>query len=365
VKINSVPKSDKFFMPAEYSPHSGTIMIFPERTGSWIYDAKHVRPIFASLIKVIASGEKVYLGVSKSALDSAKKLLSAEIESGSVVLWNVETDDCWARDMSPTFVVDGKNVRAIDWQFNAWGGDFDGLYTSWEKDDKFALFSAEKLGVDYYSARPFVLEGGSIHSNGKGTIITTEECLLSKGRNPHLTKAEIEKKLKDYLGADRVIWLPYGICGDETNGHVDNICAFTSENEVVLSWTDEDGEQKRRCQKDLEVLESAGIKVTKLPLPKKQVQFSEYELKGFVYEEGEIERSLSDNLAASYANFYVCNAGVCVPVFGDENDTKAVTILRKAFSGREVIPIFAREFIYGGGNIHCLTQQIPCGEVKK
>jgi agmatine deiminase len=363
--INSLPKKDKFYMPAEYAPHSGTIMIFPERTGSWIYDARHVRPIFASVIKAIATGEKVFLGVSEKSEESAKKLLSAEIQNGSVILWKVQTDDCWARDMAPTFVTDGKIIRAIDWQFNAWGGEYDGLYSSWDLDDKFAQFAAEKLGTDIYSARPFILEGGSIHSNGKGTIITTEECLLSKGRNVTLTKEKIEQNLKNFLGADRVIWLPYGICGDETNGHVDNICAFTSENEVVLAWTDEQGEQNKRCQADLKVLQDAGIKVRKLPLPKNPVKFSNYELEGFVYEEREIERSLSDNLAASYANFYVCNAAVCLPVFGDENDTKAIEVLREAFPDREVVPFFAREFIYGGGNIHCLTQQVPKGEVTK
>ena len=203
------------------------------------------------------------------------------------------------------------------------------------------------------------MEGGSIHSNGAGTVITTEECLLSAGRNPNLSKAQIEENLKNYLGANRVIWLPYGVVDDETNGHVDNICAFVNADTVVLGWTDEAGEQHNRCKADLEVLEGAGIKAIKLPFPKKAVSFTQYDLDGFKYENGEIERSLTDSLAASYVNFYICNAAVLVPQFGDENDKTAVEILAKCFPDREIFPFDAREIIKGGGNVHCLTQQIP------
>ncbi len=349
-------------MPAEYEEHSATIMIWCERPGSWTHGAEPARPVFAQIIKAISEGEKIYLAVSERGRESAEKLLKEQIASGSVELLEVETDDCWARDMAPTFLKRGSEIRGIDWEFNAWGGDADGLYPRWDKDDAFASFACKKLGVKCYNARPFVLEGGSVHSNGKGTVITTEECLLSAGRNPDLTKAEIEQKLKEYLGAERVIWLPYGVCGDETNGHVDNICAFTDENTVVLGWTDEDGEQKKRCEKNLQVLESAGLKVIKLPFPEKPVTFTQYDLDGFEYEDGEIERNLTEPLAASYVNFYVCNAAVLVPVFNDINDGIAVAILQKAFPHKQVVPVFARELILGGGNIHCLTQQIPKGE---
>ncbi len=147
--------------------------------------------------------------------------------------------------------------------------------------------------------------------------------------------------------------------GDETNGHVDNICAFVNADTVVLGWTDEAGEQHNRCKADLEVLEGAGIKAIKLPFPKKAVSFTQYDLDGFKYENGEIERSLTDSLAASYVNFYICNAAVLVPQFGDENDKTAVEILASCFPDREIFPFDAREIIKGGGNVHCLTQQIP------
>lgn len=352
------PKKDNFYMPAEYAPHEATIMIWCERKGSWIYEAKYARPVFAEIIKIIARGEKVYLSLSEKGREGARELLSEEIAEGKVILIDIPADDSWARDMAPTFVTDGSRVRAVDWAFNAWGGEYNGLYADYENDDRFAAEFSKLTNKALYSARPFVLEGGSIHSNGKGTVITTEECLLSKGRNPQMSKAEIEDLLKEYLGADRVVWLPYGVEGDETDGHVDNICAFVSENEVVLGWSEE-GEQGRRCRKDLAVLEGAGLKVHKIPFPKEPVTFTEYEVNGFEFEEGEDRREVGERLAASYVNFYVCNAAVLVPQFGDENDAAALDIIAKLFPERETVPVYARQLIVGGGNIHCLTQQIP------
>lgn len=346
-------------MPAEYARHRGTIIIWCERAGSWIYGAVGARKAFSEVIRAISDGEKVYVAVSERGEDSAKKMLSDHISDGKVELWRVKTDDSWARDVAPTFVTNGKSIRGIDWRFNAWGGEYDGLYTDYDNDDKFAEYCCRALNKDIYSARPFVLEGGSIHSNGKGTVITTEECLLSEGRNPDLTKSEIEQKLKQYLNCDKVVWLPYGIEGDETNGHVDNICAFVNNDTVVLAWTDREGEQKRRCEADLKVLLENGLKVIKLPLPETPVTITEYEAKGFSYAEGETEREVGERLAASYVNFYICNGAVVVPQFGDANDKTALDILTGAFPDRKVIPVYARDIIVGGGNIHCITQQIP------
>lgn len=362
--INSIPKKDGFFMPAEYDRHSGTIIIWPERGGSWIYGGGAARSTFSRVIRAIAESETVYVAVSQKGKHSAEELLSEQIQSGKVVLWNIPTDDSWARDVAPTFVTDGETVRGIDWRFNAWGGEFDGLYSKWDKDDAFALSACCALGLDSYSARPFVLEGGSIHSNGKGTVITTEECLLSKGRNPKMTKSEIEIKLKEYLDCNRVIWLPYGVVGDETNGHVDNICAFVSENTVVLGW-EEYGEQNKRCEANLKELENNGINVIKIPFPEKPVTITEYESKGYDYEEGEAQREVGEKLAASYINFYICNSAVIVPQFGDKNDKIALDILADAFKDRKIVPIFARDIIVGGGNIHCITQQIPAKGIKR
>lgn len=350
--------TERYVMPAEWEPHSGTIMIWPERRGSWPFNGVRARPVFAQIIREICAAEKVYLAVSERGAESAEAFLKNEILSERVELWHVKTDDCWARDTGPTFVRRGKTLCGVDWAFNAWGGEYNGLYPDYENDDKFAGFVCRKLGVPCVEARPFVLEGGSVHTNGKGTVITTEECLLGKGRNPLLGKEEIESKLKKYLGANRVVWLKRGVAGDETDGHVDNICAFTDENTVVLGWSD-GGLQGEISRENLGILNAAGIKTIKLSMPEKPVAVSAEELKGFVFSEGEVPRSEGEVLAASYVNFYVCNAGVLVPQFGDKNDQNAIQVLKNAFPAKKIIPVFTREILLGGGNIHCLTQQIP------
>ena len=262
---------------------------------------------------------------------------------------------------------DGR-VRGINWRFNAWGGEYDGLYAYWEKDDAFAKTFCDLTGYDYYDAGNFVLEGGSIHSDGAGTVMVTERCLLSKGRNPELSKIEIEQKLKEYLGAERVLWLPRGIYNDETNEHVDNVCAFIGANEVVLAWTDDESDpQYEMSLSCLKILEAAGVTVHKLPIPDVPVTVTPEDLEGYVFEEGEDVREVGERLAASYVNFYFCNDYVLLPQFGGENaesDKRAVDIMTKLCKPRNVIPVPARDIIVGGGNIHCVTQQLPKGVLK-
>lgn len=198
MKIDSLPSRDGFMMPAEFEPHEATIMVFPERPGSWPHGAKPAQKVFTSIIKKIAECEKVYVAVSDNTRSAAEEAFAG---IDNVVLLNIPTDDAWARDIGPTFVKhpDGR-VRGISWRFNAWGGEYDGLYAHWEKDDAFAAAFCDKTGYDYYDAGDFVLEGGSIHSDGAGTLMVTESCLLSKGRNPELSKAEIEDRLKNIWG---------------------------------------------------------------------------------------------------------------------------------------------------------------------
>ena len=358
------PREDGFYMPGEFEAQEGCIFIWPKRPGSWPYEAKAAREVFAKLANTLSEYEKVYMLVDKETETSAKELLSK-----NVILLRIETDDAWARDVGPTFVTNGKEVRGINWSFNAWGGTFDGLYQNWEKDDKVAAEFCNQTGYDYYDATPFVLEGGSIHSDGEGTVIVTEACLLSKGRNPELSKEEIEEKLKTYLGAEKIIWLKRGIYQDETNEHVDNVCAFVRPGEVVLAWTEDENdpqyELSASCLKTLtQETDAKGrtFKVHKLLVPKNPVCIKEEDLEGYVFEEGEDIRELGERLAASYVNFYIGNQVVLVPQFGDEHDSKAVEVLQNAFPQRKIVPIAAREIIIGGGNIHCITQQIPAGK---
>lgn len=361
MKIDSTPRKDGFYMPGEFEPQDGVILIWPTRPGSWPFEAKEARKVFAKLANTMVEHEKVYVLTEEHTYASAKEMLSEKVE-----VLVIPSDDAWARDVGPTFVTNGKEVRGINWTFNAWGGEFDGLYQNWEQDDKVAITFCEKKGYDYYDAAPFVLEGGSIHSDGEGTVIVTEACLLSEGRNPDLSKEEIEEKLKEYLGAEKVIWLVHGIYQDETNEHVDNVCAFVKPGEVVLAWTEDENDPQYPFSKScLDILEKENdakgrkIKVHKLLIPKNPVCITEEELEGYVFEDGEDEREVGERLAASYVNFYIANHIVLVPQFGDEHDSKAVEVLEEVFPERKIVPIDAREIIIGGGNIHCITQQIP------
>ena len=384
---NTTPFNDGFFMPAEYSAHDGTIMIFPVRPGSWGKDRTETLKSFGRIFLEILRRENLYLLAGKSHWREAKDFMDSliahnaadkdevELLENRCLIFPIDSDDAWARDVGPTFVVNrdesivGNNIRGINWSFNAWGGKVDGLYASWEKDDKVAESFCDICNIDYYDAAPFVLEGGSIHSDGEGTVMVTESCLLSPGRNPSLTKEQIEDNLKKYLGAEKVLWLPRGIYNDETNEHVDNVCAFTAPGEVVLAWTEDEGDpQFELSMADLRYLESQtdakGRKLTihRLPIPDHPVLVNVEDLANYEFEEGEDERQVGERLAASYVNFYFVNGAILVPQFGGENeksDERAVDLLKTICPDREIIGIPARAILLGGGNIHCITQQIP------
>lgn len=290
---------------------------------------------------------------------------------------NINSDDAWARDTAPTFVVNNNGeIRAIDWQFNAWGGEYDGLYANWENDDKIPYELCKTLGVPMYDAHPFVLEGGSIHTDGEGTLITTEECLLSKGRNPQLTKAEIEEKLNKYLGINKTVWLPKGIYNDETNGHIDNICAFVAPAEVVLAWCDDENDPQYAISKAcLDILENSTdnkgrkIKVHKLPVPKIPVTVTENDIKGYIFEDGEDTREVEERLAASYVNFYFCNGAVILPQFGGEmpKATELPQKFLKEFAKTEKLFRFMQEILLSAEAIFIALHnkfRLPIREVK-
>lgn len=416
--FNSTPRDDNFRMPGEFERHQGCIMIWPVRPGSWIYGGKAAKKVFAKIAAIIAQSEHVYMLADHEHLKEAHEhlkeayehlkeahehlkeaqeqknpkdieadfsetrqykdvhhMLERQVtcEGKGIEVVELESDDAWARDVAPTFVKNADGVvRGINWSFNAWGGDYDGLYADWTKDNLVAKRFLEYAGFDCYDAEPFVLEGGSIHSDGDGTMLVTESCLCSPGRNPKLGKVQIEEKLKQYCNVEKVVWLPCGIYQDETNEHVDNVCAFVRPGEVVLAWTDkEDDPQYEMSKKCLEVLEretdakGRHFKVHKLYIPENPVCITEEELAGFEFEPGEDERSAGERLAASYVNFYISNGAVVLPQFGDVNDEKAVAVLKEAFPDRNIVPVYARDIIVGGGNIHCITQQIPAQEVNE
>ncbi len=362
--INQIPSNDGFFMPAEYAPHLGTLLIWPTRPGSWGTDPSDAQQAFCEIANALSAHEKVWFLTDRDHIQQASQALGTTAE-----ILEIPTNDSWARDVGPTFVTNGYEIRGINWNFNAWGGEYDGLYSDWTLDNRAAVEFCTELDKEFYNFGNFVLEGGSIHTDGEGTLLVTESCLLSPGRNPNLTKSQIEDKLKDALGIKKVLWLPHGIFNDETNEHVDNVCAFIKPAEVVLAWTDDENDPQYAMSKaDFDYLsgvtDAKGRKITihKLPIPDSPILVKEDDLLNYDFEEGEDVREAGERLAASYVNFYFANEIVLVPQFGDgneESDRRALNILKELCPDREVIGIDSLPILKGGGNIHCITQQIP------
>jgi agmatine deiminase len=296
------------------------------------------------------------MAASPGQVERARALLPSSVR----VVEN-PSDHAWARDTGPTFVVDGAGGRrGVDWEFNAWGG----IYAPWDRDEEVAARILELEGADRYRA-PLVLEGGSVHVDGEGTVLTTEECLLNPNRNPGLSRERIERALLDYLGAEKVVWLGRGVYEDETDGHVDNLACFARPGVVLLSWSEDVGDPQSAISRDaLTRLEAATdargrpFEVVRLPSPGPLTTSAE-EAAGVAPRAGTLPRRAGDRLAASYANFYLGSSRVVVPLLDRRHDDEALEILRGCFPGREVVGVPGREILLGGGNVHCITQQVP------
>lgn len=362
VLINSLPTSDGFRMPAEFEPHAKTWMLWPDRPDNWRDSARFAQLAFTDVAAAISHFEPVTVGANPAQLGNARKMLPSSVE-----VVELPSDDAWMRDCGPTFVIDHTGaVRGIDWIFNAWGGSVGGLYTSWQLDDAVPSKVLELEELDRYKA-PIVLEGGSIHVDGHGSLITTEECLLNPDRNPGLTKGEIEQLLMSYLNVSKIIWLGRGVYNDETSGHVDNLCCFLAPGVVVITWTDDPSDPQYEISLDalrrLELsTDSQGRKllIHKIHQPN-PVTLTESEAQGVQVVPGTKPRLPGDRMAASYVNFYLCNGGAVVPTFDDPHDQVALSALQRLMPSRQVVGVPAREILLGGGNIHCITQQQPRG----
>lgn len=356
----TTPASDGFHMPGEYERHRGTWLVWPERPDNWRLGAKPAQQAFVEVATAIAEVEPVTMAVSARQHDNCRSSLPAHIR-----VVEMSNDDSWMRDIGPTFVVDGQGgMRGVDWVFNAWGGLVDGLYFPWALDDAVAGKVCEIEGTERYRA-PIVLEGGSIHTDGEGTLFATEECLLSPGRNPELSRDEIEAQLRAYTGVEKVIWLAKGVYLDETNGHVDNLINIARPGVVLLTWTDDPDDPQHEISLDARRrLEAATdvkgrpLEVLTLPSPG-PIFITEEESAGVDAIDGTLPRLPGDRLAGSYANAYLCNGRVILPLLDPRFDDEATEIYGKAFPDRDVVGIDAREILLGGGNIHCITQQVP------
>ena len=341
-------------MPAEWEPHAATWLAWPHYEPDWPGKFEPIPWVYAEIIRYLSRGERVEVIVKDGAAEkTARKVLKrAHALNDKVRFHRWATNRVWTRDTGCAFVAPLPEaphaLAAVKWRFNGWA-----KYSNWQKDNRVGSLMAEAAGAKeiqaLFEGEPMVLEGGSIDVNGQGTLLTTEECLLSKvqQRNPRLKRRDYEKAFSEYLGVSHVIWLGAGIVGDDTHGHVDDITRFVSP-DTVVTCVDADpasenyGALRENIRRLRDAATEAGRPLATIDLP----------MPAPVYFEGR-------RLPASYANFYIANAGVLVPVFNDPNDRVAMDILADIFPDRDVVGIYCGDLIWGLGAIHCMTQQQP------
>lgn len=391
----STPRADGFFMPAEFAPQDRVWIGWPHRTDTWAHGAKPAQKQYAAIARAISEFTPVYMCANQVDYANCKAVFESD-ENVTVV--EMTTDDAWFRDTGATYVINGKGEkRANHWHFNGYGGLIDGLYFPWDKDEQIALKMAELSGCRRYRPDDMILEGGSITVDGEGTLVVTDQCLLSPGRtcsavleeeeDPESLWPKYRKKfepwseelrgymtehLKDYLGVEKVIWVKEGIDPEETNGHIDDVATFIAPGVMVCIWTD-DPEYPfyEQCHAAYETLSNAvdakgrKLKVYKLCMPVKPLYMDQASCDTIDADENAEPRVPDEPLIASYMNYLVTNHGVIVPQYGDENDQLAVDTLQEIYDevwGEGVykcVGVKSDQVVYGGGNIHCITQQEP------
>ncbi len=326
-------------MPAEREPHERCLMAWPPREELWGRYFEDAKQEYAATANAIVEFEPLTMVVNPGVVADAKRLLSSAVE-----LIELPIDDSWVRDSGPICVVEDTGRRAgVDFRFNSWGERF----LPYDKDAASAKLILAELGIDRIQS-DMVLEGGSITVDGEGTLITTEQCLLNPNRNPDMSRGDIENELKSRLGVKKIIWLPWGHYEDRhTDGHVDGVCNYVRPGVVVAqTCNDPNNPNYRLMAENIEVLRSerdaAGRKIEVTDLP----YFPYYDLDG-------------SQLMVSYANFYIANGGVVVPVAKHPQDAEALSILKSAFPDHDVVGVSGRILSYGGGGVHCITQQVP------
>jgi agmatine deiminase len=351
--MGKTPAALGYHMPAEWEKHEATWLGWPHNKTDWPGKFAPIPWVFSEMAKRISQGEIVRIIATPPVQKQAKRVLArAGVDPGNIEFFNYPTNRGWTRDFGPMFLTNNakpSGVAIARFRFTAWA-----RYPDWKKDDAIPPKAAKKLGVPLLPAliggKDFVLEGGSIDVNGRGTVLTTEECLLHKTvqvRNPGFEKAEVEHALCDNLGVSNVLWLGDGIVGDDTHGHVDDLCRFVNPTTVVLIQESNPKDVNyRRLRENRERLEGMrlenGSKIEVVPLPTPSPLYYD-----------------KMRLPASYANFYISNAAVIVPTFNDPNDRVALGTLAELFTDRPVVGIHAVDLVLGFGTLHCLTQQQP------
>lgn len=344
-KQSLLPKELCYYFPAEWEKHEATWLTWPYMDDSFPGKLELVISNYLKFIEYLTRGEKVRLIVPNEKEKVKVEVLTQSFKhKENIELFIHPSNDVWCRDHGPAFLVNPTNIHRkaiVNWEFNAWGCKY-----AFEYDNHIPLFIAEQLGLPVFYPG-IVMEGGSVDFNGKGTLITTQACLLNPNRNPSLSQLQIEQYLQNYYGVDQVLWLNEGIAGDDTNGHVDDITRFVNENTVITAIeTKPSDENYEPLQKNLKQLKKMRL------LNGKQLDIIEIPMPSPIYYHNQ-------RLPASYANFYIANVGVIVPTFRCKNDTIALKIIEQAFPDKRIYDIDSSDIICGLGSFHCLSQQEP------
>jgi agmatine deiminase len=335
-------------MPAEWEPHAATWLAWPHKRESWPDKFEPIPPLYARLVQTLAQFEPVHIlaggkdpQTGVALIEQAKSLVG---DVPNVTLHDIATNDAWTRDHGPTFLVGppGSPPALVDWGYNAWGGK----YPPFDLDNAVPAHIAKWSGRRLFKPG-IILEGGAIDSNGCGTILTTEQCLLNPNRNPQLNRSDMQNYLTDYLGAKKVLWLGEGIEGDDTDGHIDELARFVGPRTVVAALEEDANDVNYRpLRENFERLKGMTdqdhqpLEVISLPMPRP------------IYHEGQ-------RLPASYCNFYLANGVAIVPQFDDPADARVIQTLGHLLPGRKIIGLPARDLVWGLGAFHCITQQEP------
>ncbi|MFT2111912.1 agmatine deiminase family protein [Marinomonas sp. 2405UD68-3] len=338
---------NSFRMPAEWEQHARTWVIWPCRDVIWEGQVALAKQSYEDVIRAVARYEPVCVIVKPALLEEVSARL-VDVAS-NVSIFVKEVDDSWARDVMPFFAInkDG-SLRAIEWQFNAWGEKFSPYTYDQEISQHVIQHLKSNSDISTSTSIDMILEGGSVHFDGEGTVLTTKQCLLNKNRNPHLSQSDIESVLKKHFSVECVVWLEDGLFGDvDTDGHVDVIAAFASPGTIITMSTDDVAHPNYAIYaKNKDILENTldargrPFKIVEIPQPTTQVWNDA-------------------PLPLSYVNFYITNGAVIVPVFDDENDELALTVFRRTFPNHDIVPVYALPIFRGGGGIHCITMQQP------
>ncbi|MDX2193614.1 MAG: agmatine deiminase family protein [Gemmatimonadales bacterium] len=344
----TTPAALGYAMPAEWAPHRGTWLSWPHKEASWPGKFEPVPRIFAEMVRWLAPREEVHVNVADAAMEAGVRavLRAAAVPDANVFFHHFPTNDAWCRDHGPVFVqrtVDGRREEAIiDWGYNAWGGK----YPPHDLDDVIPTKVGAAFGIPVFHPG-IVMEGGSLDVNGRGTLLTTEACLLNPNRNPHLGRADIERYLRDFLGVRHILWLGDGIEGDDTDGHVDDLTRFVDETTVVTVVEDDPADPNHEpLRENLARLRTMAdqdgrpLDVVTLPMPPR------------LEHDGQ-------RLPASYANFYIANGVVLLPTYRCPADEVARETLQRCFPGRQVVGIDCTDLVWGLGAFHCVSQQWP------